>query len=409
MNIAELIENGMRHLANNEKAIAQGFFKQALQQDKDNETAWILISKTVESKKEQAICLKQALRINPNNQAVKLELQLLTIAPSSPPSPVPAQSNPIPIAEPSPAKPESIHSVEVIPTPAINPPTSPLPNLASPDVRVPSAPINPPQIITHKPANFAEAEKMAEQLARQSVAQERGLPPRENVCPVCRRSDAIRRVLSIVQEGTHHTTGSQTTTSETDLHGKRHYWGQNDWHLPSYQGSSNISGSATTHHTTDINLTRQTELAELLASPPVPEEPKLRDSSCVDLLMMIGIPITAIVVALIALFTNQRNDIFGRSHLDASNLLWFPAILVIGELLLQIAWRGPAIRSAKKQHAVEMHLYEKNELVPWREKMVAWEKLFYCMRDHVVYEPVSAEYCDPSQLSSLLEKLIQRR
>ncbi len=370
MDINTLIQNGVQSLSKKDHAAAREYLKMAIQLDPRNESAWMWMSMAVENDRERIFCLNQVLKLNPNHPTASLELKILTTpkrssAPaSSPPSPTTAESK-VPSVLP-------IVAATTSPTPA-----QPL-NL-----------IEPSPLVTSPPR----------QVAVPSTSQ-------EIICPICKQSDRIQRVISIVEEGTHHTSGTETTTSETSISGRQHHWGQNEWSIPTYRGSTNISGSATTTDTTHIDLTRQSVLASQLMPPERPAEPVKDDTSCVDLLMMIGIPGLGLLVSLIDFFSSSSFNLFyGRGYIKWSAFIWLPVIVVIGEVLLYFLWQKPASQAAEIKYDAEMLAYQRTQLTDWHKKMVIWEKLFYCARNHVVFDPQSRLSCDPTKLHAFLETI----
>jgi hypothetical protein len=363
MEINELIQNGIQALAKRDLLTAREYFKMAIEMDRQNESAWMWMSKAVTEERNKVICLTQVLKINPNNQAATTDLQKVT----------------------------SKRIVSAI-TPPVAPPLRPaipqgLPtnSATKPTIMPVQASINQPGITGVQPqqANVIEAN-------------------RQYVCPICKRADAIRRVISIVNEETERTSGTNTTTSETSISGKQHHWGENEYHFPKYMGTTNISGSGSTVGTTVIDLTRQSDLAAQLMAPVKPTEPALHDTGCVDLLMLLGVPLISIVITLYIFFSSYTVNSYGRRGLDWGTFVLLPIFIIIGELLLYFVWRRPAAKEAKKRYLSDIQLYEQNELEDWKQKMVIWERLYYCARDHVVFDPINQQYRDPRQTSTLI-------
>jgi hypothetical protein len=377
MDMNELLQNGIKSLAQRDLTTAREYFKMAIELDRHNESAWMWMSRAVETSTEKLFCLKQVLKINPNNQAARNDLQKLSSGEKAV-SPPPATQKPV--------KPRSAES-DPLPPPII-----------------PAVPINNQSLSR----SATPAQGALTPLPTLQIETSEPDLPRQNNCPVCGRDDTIRRVISIVEEGTERTTGTHSTTTETSISGRQHHYGENQYHFPTYKGSSKISGSATSVGTTQVDLTRQSDLASQLMPPKRPPEPAQRDMSCVDLLMIIAVPILAVALTVIIFFNSISGGGFGQRVINWGTLWWFPTLLVLGELMLYYFWRRPVSKEGKIKHKEEMILYEQNELAAWKKQMFVYEQLYYCFRDHVVFDPKKQLFCDPTQLQSFLGKLTTR-
>jgi hypothetical protein len=407
MDINELIQSGIKSLAQRDLPTAREYFKMALGLDPLNESAWMWMSKAVESDSERTFCLKQVLKINPSNQAARTDLQKIAAQKSAPPTPKPDE--PLPPYTPPSAPPRPPAETAPSPVPlvtAVPTQVEPVPPPEAPPVEPPPSVIPAPVVIS--PAAAPTPDPLPPIPAAPIIPQP-AAPPSQNTCPVCGRNDAIRRVISIVEEGTERTTGTHTTTSETNVSGRQQHWGKNEYNFPKYMGSSKVSGTATTVDTHEVNLTQQTNLASQLDAPARPPEPKLKDSSCVDLIMMVGMPIASIVLTVVIFINSLGHNDFGQFIYEWSACWTFPVSLIVGELLILFLWRIPASKAAKDTYEVQMAIYEKNELAVWKRKMVIWERLFYCFRDHVVFDPAKQEFCDPPQIKSFVDRLDANR
>ncbi len=72
-----LLKRGIAALKAGQKAEARRLLAQIVQQDKDNETAWLWLSGAVDTDRERIHCLRETLRINPNNQHAQRGLETL--------------------------------------------------------------------------------------------------------------------------------------------------------------------------------------------------------------------------------------------------------------------------------------------------------------------------------------------
>src|SRR5690606_32805384 len=74
-----------------ERARARDLFTRLLKLRQDNPEYWIWMSAVVETAKERAFCLKEALRIDPDNAAAHRGLMLLGLVPPDPARALPAK------------------------------------------------------------------------------------------------------------------------------------------------------------------------------------------------------------------------------------------------------------------------------------------------------------------------------
>jgi hypothetical protein len=100
MSTNDILEQGIAALKAGQKAEARHLLEQVVQQDKDNETAWLWLSGAVDTDSDRIHCLRETLRINPNNQHARRGLEMLE---SKAPTPRPAQP-----VERKPTRPPSI-------------------------------------------------------------------------------------------------------------------------------------------------------------------------------------------------------------------------------------------------------------------------------------------------------------
>jgi hypothetical protein len=85
-----LIEQAIAHVNAGDLEEGRTLLEQVLEQDPMNDRAWVWLSGCVEGEMQRRICLQQALRANPNNQAALDGMQLLdgdlVQAPEAPPT-----------------------------------------------------------------------------------------------------------------------------------------------------------------------------------------------------------------------------------------------------------------------------------------------------------------------------------
>jgi hypothetical protein len=109
MSTNNILEQGIAALKAGQKAEARHLLEQVVQQDKDNETAWLWLSGAVDTDSDRIHCLRETLRINPNNQHARRGLEILE---SKAPTPRPAQPVERKPTRPPPTTAEPIQVVE---------------------------------------------------------------------------------------------------------------------------------------------------------------------------------------------------------------------------------------------------------------------------------------------------------
>jgi len=73
----DLLKQGIAALKAGQKAEARRLLERVVQQDKNNETAWLWLSGAVDTDRERIHCLRETLRINPDNQHARRGLEKL--------------------------------------------------------------------------------------------------------------------------------------------------------------------------------------------------------------------------------------------------------------------------------------------------------------------------------------------
>ncbi|WP_420631111.1 tetratricopeptide repeat protein [Candidatus Leptofilum sp.] len=83
--IDQLLRTAIQAAKAGEREKAHQLLLQIVEQDEQNETAWLWLSGTVKTKEDRQICLENVLAINPNNKMAQKGLQKLGATPASPP------------------------------------------------------------------------------------------------------------------------------------------------------------------------------------------------------------------------------------------------------------------------------------------------------------------------------------
>lgn len=75
------LQQGIQAAKAGDRALARKLLVQVVQQDPDNEMAWIWLAQAMESSAQRLDCLRQVLRINPQNEPVRRAVQALSKTP----------------------------------------------------------------------------------------------------------------------------------------------------------------------------------------------------------------------------------------------------------------------------------------------------------------------------------------
>lgn len=74
---SELLSQGIAALKSGQKAKARNLLEQVVQQDEQNESAWLWLSGAVSTDEERRTCLENVLAINPNNGVARRGLEAM--------------------------------------------------------------------------------------------------------------------------------------------------------------------------------------------------------------------------------------------------------------------------------------------------------------------------------------------
>jgi hypothetical protein len=99
----ELTQRGITALKAGDRAAARKFLSQAVKESPEDATAWLWLSGAVDNDEHRIICLRQVLRIEPQNQAAVRGLEKLLMK-TQPASPEKTSDSAEPIAPPLPEK-----------------------------------------------------------------------------------------------------------------------------------------------------------------------------------------------------------------------------------------------------------------------------------------------------------------
>jgi hypothetical protein len=202
---------------------------------------------------------------------------------------------------------------------------------------------------------------------------EAGMDKAEIVCPECGHSDKIRKVSAIVAEEIHSVSGTQFMDSTfVDKEGGIHYHS----HPAPYSGIQ-TSGRA-----------------EQFLPPPEPTPKRfsaLLTAFGVLLLFVGGIMLAGFLVIIGGKVLLSLGDV-SNSGLET---LVGP-VFIFGCISINIVfWMiiGLLILRAKPKHETKEKERVAREKPLWRDAMKKWERLYYCERDDVVFDPETHKSC----------------
>lgn len=191
----------------------------------------------------------------------------------------------------------------------------------------------------------------------------------KTLCPVCDKDDKVEKVTAIVPRDTY-----EEVVPRTEEYTDR----EERWR------------SYTTYET----ITRMSILAQRLSPPP---KPGPKGFSCV--LVALGIFMAGYLGVFIGL---------GGLFLAVPMLLlmggeiFFPLGILSAPCFLGTAIVGLGlgflIFHAKSKHDKKERERVAHEEPLWREAMKRWERLYYCQRDDIVFDPEMRDTCQPQAI-----------
>jgi len=197
------------------------------------------------------------------------------------------------------------------------------------------------------------------------------------VCPRCNKDDTIQRISAIVQSGRAEGTFSGPTAGAVYVEGK---WG--------------ASGSYTTLSGYTIS-----ELAKLLAAPPEPRKPSGFGwmSLPIGCIGFIGGYLLGAVLALPGFFISGMGN---PSVPVAWQIIGFCEVIIaaiVGYGLVIVFIRHKARERLKVDEA--RYVAEK---LKWNAAIQRWNRMYYCHRDGIAFDPDTSETCEPSAVKALV-------
>ena len=190
------------------------------------------------------------------------------------------------------------------------------------------------------------------------------------VCPLCDKDDVVQKVSAIVSIGRSSGTFSGPSGGVAIIDGK----------VAAVGGYTNLSGST-------LN-----DLARLLTPPTEPKEPSGFSIIIwiLSILILFGFSLNFSLYVVYGYFKN-----FEIPGIVAIILIIFLTLgILIGGILILI-YQDTRIR--KKHGPQYMAAHE-----AWELAMKFWNRLYYCHRDDIVFDPDTGKTCKPKDLYQLL-------
>lgn len=169
-----------------------------------------------------------------------------------------------------------------------------------------------------------------------------------NLCPICTKDDAVQKVTTVVSNGNQNGTISGPTGGLVYSDGKFGY----------AAGYSVLNGKIST------------DLAKKLAAPEKPFAQVELGLGCLYFFLVIAMMVCAV------------------------SLNFVPAAIILAILI------AITIPLSKRPNPEEVLL---KQTMLWESKMAVYDRLYYCHRDDVVFDPVNHKYISSKNMSDLLQ------
>lgn len=193
------------------------------------------------------------------------------------------------------------------------------------------------------------------------------------VCPKCGRADAVRKVTSIVNDG--------TTRTESNRLGM------------------SISGDEIAFNSGLGNSVSHTELASTLAAPRKPSQPSRKGLSAIFpgfRLNCAGSFLGLIMLSMVCSF-----PVLYPTYRENPLLIFVPVIIFVASAIVLMRW----VWLSKRREAQMLREGEAHyplEIEQWKRALARWEQLYYCYRDDGVFLPHHAVLVPIAQMKQYL-------
>ena len=210
------------------------------------------------------------------------------------------------------------------------------------------------------------------------------------ICPICNKEDAIQKVSIVVASGTSSGSFSGPTGGVTYSDGK---WGS-------------VSGYQSSYGTLTSNL------ALALRPPQAPNKPSGFGFMWVLIILALigsGVCVYNLLfgIAMSIIFGLSQAGNYGNSNqLSPGSLVGvtvsglFVTTLVFGGLIFVLI---KLIRADANKKNKKMPQYTA-EKIAWDKAIKTWNRMFFCFRDGVVFDPTTNETCNVEKIQQFLYK-----
>jgi hypothetical protein len=197
------------------------------------------------------------------------------------------------------------------------------------------------------------------------------------ICPLCKKDDAIQRVVTVYQAGRSSGTYSGPSGGVTYSNGK---WG-------SVSGYSTLSG------------TNASDLANLLAPPLEPQQGRIGCAFWIALIAL-GIPIIIYLPMAFLMSIGAIGSFFNGTTSEIGGKLVLGGLCVGGPLIIVVlALLGILITYiSEKRKKDKSDIRYASEKPAWDNAMLKWNRLYLCHRDGIVFDPANDITCQPNQI-----------
>lgn len=195
-----------------------------------------------------------------------------------------------------------------------------------------------------------------------------------NLCPVCQKDDLVQRVKTLVASGQSSGTLSGPSGGVTYSGGK---WG-------GVGGFSTLSGSTSTN------------LAKVLTPPTQPKRDRATFRTGCGYFLLFGF-VSSIVIYCVTAFSPGIMQ-------EAGSKFMFIFTSVLLAVVGGLAFGGPGLLlviSGARKRKLSNEQYPA-AMAKWEKAMRCWQRLYFCHRDGIVFDPETNESCEPSQIQAFI-------
>ena len=194
------------------------------------------------------------------------------------------------------------------------------------------------------------------------------------VCPIDNKDDAIQKVSAVVASGQSTGTFSGPTGGAVSYDGK----------LGSVSGYSSLSGSSTSN------------LAQLLSPPSKPNKPV--GFGFAWLYLWIVVVTLGTVIGFIPMMIVMGIGSLLGAGVENPFVMIFSIISQWVGIIIVLGWLIFKDRQKKAKNEV---VYLKEKLI-WERAMAKWNRLYYCHKHDIVFDPENGETHTPTSLKEFL-------